>query len=117
MWLIRAALRRPITILVAMIAIALTAVFAVSRMRADVPHCPDWSRDSSNEFEANTSSSYGCAINRNLAAMVANPADLVRGAPGAETADAALSFKAIDTYRKKAPTGAGDLAASGTGGK
>jgi multidrug efflux pump subunit AcrB len=36
MWLIRAALRRPITILVAMIAIALTAVFAVSRMRADI---------------------------------------------------------------------------------
>jgi multidrug efflux pump subunit AcrB len=36
MWLIRAALRRPITILVAVIAIALTAVFAVSRMRADI---------------------------------------------------------------------------------
>src|SRR5678815_3699705 len=36
MWLIRAALRRPITILVAMIAVALTAVFAVSRMRIDI---------------------------------------------------------------------------------
>jgi multidrug efflux pump subunit AcrB len=36
MWLIRAALRRPITILVAVVAIALTAVFAVSRMRADI---------------------------------------------------------------------------------
>jgi multidrug efflux pump subunit AcrB len=36
MWLIRAALRRPISILVAMIAIALTAIFAVSRMRADI---------------------------------------------------------------------------------
>jgi multidrug efflux pump subunit AcrB len=36
MWLIRAALRRPITILVAVIAIALTSVFAVSRMRADI---------------------------------------------------------------------------------
>jgi multidrug efflux pump subunit AcrB len=36
MWLIRAALRRPITVLVAVIAIALTAVFAVSRMRADI---------------------------------------------------------------------------------
>src|SRR4026208_540755 len=34
MWLIRAALRRPITILVAVIAVALTAVFAVSRLRA-----------------------------------------------------------------------------------
>jgi outer membrane protein TolC len=36
MWLIRAALRRPITIIVAVAAIAMTAAFAVSRMRADV---------------------------------------------------------------------------------
>src|SRR5438132_5996015 len=36
MWLIRAALRRPITILVAVIAIALTAAFGVSRMRIDI---------------------------------------------------------------------------------
>ncbi len=89
----------------------------VSRMRAAVPHCPDWSRDASNEFEANTSSSYGCAINSNLAAMVANPADLVRGAPGTETTDAAVSYKAIDTYRKKAPSGATGLTPASTGGK
>src|SRR5512142_196390 len=36
MWLIRTALRRPITTLVAVIAIALTAVLAVSRMRVDI---------------------------------------------------------------------------------
>jgi multidrug efflux pump subunit AcrB len=36
MWLIRAALRRPITVLVAVIAVALTALFAVTRMRADI---------------------------------------------------------------------------------
>ena len=36
MWLIRAALRRPVTILVAVIAVAFTAVFAVSRMLADI---------------------------------------------------------------------------------
>src|SRR5689334_7510598 len=36
MWLIRAALRRPITVLVAVMAVALTAVFAVSRMRIDI---------------------------------------------------------------------------------
>src|SRR5689334_171948 len=36
MWLIRAALQRPITVLVAVIAVALTAVFAVSRMRIDI---------------------------------------------------------------------------------
>ena len=36
MWLIRAALRRPITVLVAIIAVAITAAFAVNRMRADI---------------------------------------------------------------------------------
>jgi multidrug efflux pump subunit AcrB len=36
MWLIRAALRRPVTVLVAVAAVALTAMFAVSRMRADI---------------------------------------------------------------------------------
>jgi multidrug efflux pump subunit AcrB len=36
MWLIRTALRRPVTIVVAVIAVALTAGFAVTRMRADI---------------------------------------------------------------------------------
>jgi multidrug efflux pump subunit AcrB len=36
MWLIRTALRRPITVLVGVIAVALTAGFAVSRMRIDI---------------------------------------------------------------------------------
>ncbi len=36
MWLIRAALRRPITVVVAAVAVALTAMFAVTRMRADI---------------------------------------------------------------------------------
>ena len=36
MWLIRAALRRPVTVLVAVVALALTAGFAVNRMRADI---------------------------------------------------------------------------------
>jgi len=36
MWLIRSALRRPITVLVAVIALALTSTFGVSRMRADI---------------------------------------------------------------------------------
>ncbi len=36
MWLIRAALRRPISVLVAVIAVALASAFAVSRMRIDI---------------------------------------------------------------------------------
>ena len=36
MWLIRAALRRPVTIVIAVVAVALSAALAVSRMRADI---------------------------------------------------------------------------------
>ena len=36
MWLVRAALRRPITVVVAVIAVVLAAFFAVSRMRVDI---------------------------------------------------------------------------------
>jgi pilus assembly protein CpaD len=86
-----------------------TARIVVSRMKATVPECPDFSRVSQPEFESNTSSNQGCAINSNLAAMIANPADLVRGQPGAEVNDTAVSTRAIGTYRKAAPTGAAGL--------
>jgi multidrug efflux pump subunit AcrB len=36
MWIIRAALRRPISIVVAVVAVALVAAFAVGRMRIDI---------------------------------------------------------------------------------
>ena len=91
-----------------------TARIIVSRMKASVPGCPDFSRVSHPEFESNTSSNQGCAINSNLAAMIANPADLVRGQPGAETNDTAVSTRAIGTFRKATPTGAGGLKDAGT---
>ena len=90
-----------------------TVRVVVSRMRAGVPGCPDWSRNLTSDFGGHTHSNYGCATNANLAAMVANPADLVRGAEGPDVIDAASSAKAIGSYRAAAPTGAGGL---GTGG-
>jgi pilus assembly protein CpaD len=75
----------------------------VSRMKATVPGCPDFSRVSGIEFDSNTSSNQGCAMNSNFAAMVANPADLVRGKPGADAADTASSTKPIEVFRKAAP--------------
>ncbi|WP_308815406.1 CpaD family pilus assembly protein [Sphingomonas sp. GV3] len=88
----------------------------VSRMRASVPGCPDWSRDSSTELDQHTSSNFGCAVNSNLAAMVARPDDLVRGTEAGSVVDPALTSKAIDNYRKRTATGAtGTLPA--TGGK
>lgn len=79
----------------------------VSRMHASVPGCPDWSRAGQPQTDSATTSNFGCAINSNLAAMVARPEDLVRGQPGAETADPATNFKAIDALRKATPTGGG----------
>ncbi|MDN4630731.1 CpaD family pilus assembly lipoprotein [Sphingomonas sp. PsM26] len=84
-----------------------TARIVVTRMSAKVPGCPDFSRVRSPEFESNTSSNQGCAINSNIAAMVANPGDLVRGQTGRAITDQATSNRAIDTYRKAVPTGAG----------
>lgn len=81
----------------------------VSRMTASVPECPDWSRPSQPEYEASTMSNYGCASAKNLAAMIANPEDLIRGQSGAGGPDAATVSKAIKTFREKAPTGAGAL--------
>lgn len=93
-----------------------TVRVVVSRMRAFVPGCPDHSRVSGNDLNANTASNYGCATNSNLAAMLARPEDLVRGQPGADTSDPAVSFKAIDVMRKATPTGAGGLKAETTKG-
>ncbi|CAN5486324.1 hypothetical protein BH10PSE12_BH10PSE12_06790 [soil metagenome] len=88
----------------------------VRRATAHVPGCPDWSIKDENTGMGETSPNYGCGVNSNLAAMVANPADLVRG----ETSDSALrtaqSNKAIQVYRDKAPTGTGDLKAITPGG-
>ena len=81
----------------------------VSRSIARVPGCPDFTRTGSDEFEGSTTSNYGCATQANVAAMVADPLDLVRGQPGTETFDSKTSAKAIDTYRKADPTGKNGL--------
>jgi pilus assembly protein CpaD len=87
----------------------------VSRMTASVPGCPNYSRMGGTEFEASTSSNYGCATNANLAAMIANPEDLVRGQPGAGTTDPTTSSKAVDTLRRQTPSGSGGLKSDGGG--
>ncbi len=79
----------------------------VTRMTAGVPGCPDFSRQYQPDFSASTTSNYGCATNTNLARMVADPADLVRGAPGSPTSDPASAAKAVNAYRNATPSGAG----------
>ena len=92
-----------------------TVRVVVSRMKASVPGCPDWSRDASYEYDQNTSSNHGCAINSSLAAMVAQPEDLVHG-HGQGSIDPARSTKAIDAFRKAAPSGGGGGTVTSAGG-
>jgi pilus assembly protein CpaD len=61
-------------------------------------------------------SNYGCATNTNLAAMIADPEDLVRGKTGDSQVDAALSGKAIKAYREAPTTGTKGLKVETTGG-
>ena len=77
----------------------------VSRTRATVPGCPNWNIRSQPNFDNRTMSNFGCAVNSNLAAMVANPEDLVHGREGSGVGDTLISTKAVGAYRKAEPTG------------
>ncbi|GAA4002966.1 CpaD family pilus assembly protein [Sphingomonas humi] len=76
----------------------------VTRTRASVPGCPNWSSSNMPNYTNELTSNYGCAVNSNLAAMVANPGDLVSGRESA-TNDATVGNKAIDVYRARKPVG------------
>lgn len=81
----------------------------VRRTSASVPGCPDWHQNAESNMSGGASSNFGCGVNGNLAAMVANPEDLVRGQSTNSDLRTATSSRAIETYRTKSPTGAGDL--------
>lgn len=79
----------------------------VSRSQADVPDCPNWRRTADPEFAGSTMSNYGCAVNGNLAAMVADPQDLVRGvSDGGAGVDPRATARAMKAYRDAPTTGA-----------
>ena len=88
----------------------------VSRTKATVPGCPDFSRPAFANLEGSTISNYGCATNTNLAAMVADPRDLISGRQGPSSVDAALASKAITTYKAAPNTGANGLKTETTKG-
>lgn len=88
----------------------------VSRATASVPGCPDWSRPSAPDFGNHVASNYGCASNAALAAMVADPIDLIQGRDPT-TPDSDTSAKAVRTYRAAPATGAQGLNAESSKGK
>jgi pilus assembly protein CpaD len=92
----------------------------ITRSNASVPGCPDWSANSDMNYNNGTSPNFGCGVNSNLAAMVADPQDLLEGKKGSGETVLATSNKAIATLRDAEPTGKGGLmdasATSGGGG-
>jgi pilus assembly protein CpaD len=94
-----------------------SARVVLSRSSASVPGCPDWSVKSDMNYSNGTHPGYGCAINSNLAAMVADPEDLVTGDEGTGETYVRRSSKAVEAYRESAPEGAGGkLPGGGVGG-
>jgi pilus assembly protein CpaD len=91
----------------------------VSRSSATVPGCPDWSAKSESNLGNGTSTNYGCATNANMAAMIADPEHLLKGASGTGTTTVMSSTKAIDAYREAPLTGEKGLSTQSTqsGGK
>jgi pilus assembly protein CpaD len=77
----------------------------VARSRAEVPGCPNWSIPSQPNFKNRMMPNFGCGVNSNLAAMVANPEDLFHGQEGTGVGDAVTATKAVEYYRKAEPTG------------
>jgi pilus assembly protein CpaD len=81
-----------------------TVRVVVSRRRAEVPNCPNWSVPSQPNYNNRSMSNFGCGVNSNIAAMVANPEDLIHGRE-ATTSDVNAAARAIQYYRATPPTG------------
>jgi pilus assembly protein CpaD len=88
----------------------------VSRTQASVPGCPNWSEEAAPNYNNRMISNFGCSVNSNLAAMIANPQDLVYGREGDGVTDPRTATRAVDVYRSKAPTGNGALQSVSTKG-
>ena len=86
----------------------------ITRSKATVPGCPDWDTHSETNFNNATRSGFGCAVNGNLAAMVADPEHLIHGATGTGETVIMTSNKAISTYRAQDPTGKQGIKATTT---
>ncbi len=82
-----------------------TVRVVVSRTRAEVPGCPNWSKVSQPNFQNETMSNFGCGVNSDLAMQVANPEDLFHGRQGPAAVDAITGAKAIQMYRSWPLTG------------
>ncbi len=95
------------------------AILRVGRYVVTPPRCPDWSKPESDDFTNTPSSNFGCATTSNIGLMVADPADLVRGA-GSGGGDAAFAARGVNLYRtgviSKSLAGTSESASGSSGG-
>ncbi len=77
----------------------------VSRNRAEVAACPNWSAPAHANYDNAMMTNFGCGVNSNLAAMVANPEDLFHGRAGPAASDGVAGAKAVQMYRDWPLTG------------
>lgn len=98
-----------------------TVRLVVLRAEASVPGCPDW--NSTPLLPQPSQPNFGCATASNLAAMIADPNDLLAGKVAPDTgSSAATATKAINAQREAAGTSNGgtvvksEAAAAGGGG-
>jgi len=73
--------------------------------KASADSCGDWSEDLAFTAENQTSQNFGCAVQRNIAAMVADPRDLL-GPREAGSLDTARRQTVIDLYEQGKPSAA-----------
>ena len=86
-----------------------------SRSTASVPGCPNWDAEGNGTLAPQgTSSNFGCAMNSNLAAMIANPDDLVVGRDASANGTGRTASRAIRVYREGQPTGTRGLQETST---
>lgn len=88
----------------------------VSRRRAVVPNCPNWSRVSEPNYYNRNIPNLGCAVNSDIAAMVANPEDLIHGREALGTGDVKTGSRAVIYYRSTPPSGTKGLQSISTKG-
>lgn len=81
-------------------------VLSYTRYEAQAPDCqPLWTIDIGKSLDNRVTKNFGCSINANLAAMIADPADL-RGPRPEEPRDAARRDVVLGKYREGEPSGA-----------
>lgn len=74
----------------------------VTGNQAQVPNCPNW-KSAGIDSAAVNDPNYGCAVNSNLAAMVADANDLIVGKTDNST-DTRATFRAIKAWHEAEPT-------------